>query len=96
MYLSVCPSARLRFVVPTSLSFCKKVTRKVTCCRFGAYYAWNGETSTFDFYKGEELRRQDEKIVVEYPKTVYLAEDTHPEVFSANGSHGNWAAPGNY
>ena len=32
-------------------------------------------------------------VEVDYPKTVYLS-DGHPEVFSANGSHGTWALPG--
>ena len=32
-------------------------------------------------------------IEVEYPKTVYLV-DGHPEVFSANGSHGTWGSEG--
>jgi hypothetical protein len=42
------------------------------------------------------LIKNGEKIVVDYPQTVNLVEETHPEVFSANGSHGNWAAAGNY
>ena len=33
-------------------------------------------------------------LPVVYPETVYLVEGTHPEVFSANGSHGVWAAEG--
>ena len=28
--------------------------------RFGAFYAWNAATSTFEFYKGEELKRKNE------------------------------------
>ena len=32
-------------------------------------------------------------IDVDYPKTVYLV-DGHPEVFSANGSHGTWGSEG--
>ena len=63
--------------------------------RFGAFYAYNSSTSTFEFYKGEELRRNDgERRPVEYPPTVHLVEETHPEIFSANGSHGFWASPG--
>ena len=35
-------------------------------------------------------------IEVEYPQTVNLVEGNHPEVFSANGSHGTWASEGTY
>ena len=31
---------------------------------------------------------------MDYPQTVYLVEGNHPEVFSANGSHGTWASEG--
>ena len=68
---------------------------------FGASYAYNESTNTFDFYEGEPLRSVDENgeridIEVEYPQTVYLVEGNHPEVFSANGSHGTWASEGTY
>ena len=33
-------------------------------------------------------------IEIDYPQTVYLVEGNHPEVFSANGSHGTWASEG--
>jgi hypothetical protein len=63
--------------------------------RFGAFYAYNASTSTFEFYKGEELKKaNEERRPVEYPKTVHLIEETHPEIFSANGSHGHWASAG--
>ena len=66
---------------------------------FGASYAYNESTNTFDFYDGEPLRSVDEKgnkidIEIDYPQTVYLVEGNHPEVFSANGSHGTWASEG--
>ena len=35
-------------------------------------------------------------IEVDYPQTVYLVEGNHPEVFSANGSHGTWASEGTF
>ena len=68
---------------------------------FGASYAYNESTNTFDFYEGEPLKSVDENgeridIEVDYPQTVYLVEGNHPEVFSANGSHGTWASEGTY
>ena len=57
--------------------------------RFGAKYAYNETSKTFEFYHGDDMG----PIEVDYPKTVYLS-DGHPEVFSANGSHGTWALPG--
>jgi hypothetical protein len=77
--------------------------RVINLQRFGAYYAYNASTSTFEFYKGEELRQHDRKPAdrkpadrrpVEYPQMVHLVEDTHPEIFAANGSHGFWATAG--
>ena len=61
--------------------------------RFGAYYAYDADASTFEFYNGEELR-DDTRRPVDYPKTVQIVDDTHPEIFAANGSHGFWATPG--
>ena len=73
--------------------------------RFGAKYKYNESNQTFSFYEGEDLEvgrvftnPKDAKsgfnLPVVYPETVYLVEGTHPEVFSANGSHGVWAADG--
>jgi len=56
---------------------------------FGAKYAYNETSKTFEFYHGDNMG----PVEVDYPKTVYLS-DGHPEVFSANGSHGTWALPG--
>ena len=71
---------------------------KKECFRFGAKYAYNETSKTFEFYHGDPLLNvfdpsSDIDIEVDYPKTVYLS-DGHPEVFSANGSHGTWALPG--
>ena len=65
---------------------------------FGAKYAYNATNQTFEFYEGEPLLDKTDPsssidIEVEYPKTIYLVDD-HPEVFSANGSHGTWASEG--
>ena len=65
---------------------------------FGAKYAYNATNETFEFYEGDPLldtreQSQDIDVDVDYPKTVYLV-DGHPEVFSANGSHGTWASEG--
>ena len=69
---------------------------------FGAKYAYNETNQTFDFYDGEPCCFDSETridgspeidIDIDYPKTVYLI-DGHPEVFSANGSHGTWGSEG--
>ena len=69
---------------------------------FGAKYAYNAINQTFDFYDGEPCCFDSETridgsseidIDIDYPKTVYLI-DGHPEVFSANGSHGTWGSEG--
>ena len=67
---------------------------------FGAKYAYDAKNQTFEFYEGEPLLHtldpsSDIDIEVDYPKTVYLV-DGHPEVFSANGSHGTWASEGKH
>ena len=73
---------------------------------FGAKYRYNESHQTFSFYEGEDLEvdrvitnpggagKSGFNLPVVYPETVYLVEGTHPEVFSANGSHGVWAAEG--
>jgi len=71
---------------------------------FGAKYAYNETNRTFDFYDGEPCCFDPETridgspeidIDIDYPKTVYLV-DGHPEVFSANGSHGTWGSEGKH
>ena len=69
---------------------------------FGAKYKYEEESQTFSFYEGEDLEfgrifsESDSgfSLHVDYPPTVYLVNGTHPEVFSANGSHGVWAVEG--
>ena len=62
---------------------------------FGAYYGFNQTTGNFDFYYGEPLKdAPNPHLAIEYPDTVYLVEGTHPEIFSANGSHGIWGQEG--
>ena len=75
----------------------------------GARYFFNETSNQFDFEFGEPLNKKVvtnelletpkipvgiPKIPVEYPEHVVLVEGTHPEVFSANGSHGTWASNG--
>ena len=65
---------------------------------------YSAASRTFQFYQGKQLKYKegepggssgDVRLKVRYPPTIYLAENsTHPEVFSANGSHGTWAAEG--
>jgi hypothetical protein len=72
---------------------------------FGAKYRYDEANGTFSFYEGEDLEidwfltnsgdaKSGYSLPVVYPETVYLVDGTHPEVFSANGSHGVWAAEG--
>ncbi len=66
---------------------------------FGAKYSYNATNQTFEFYEGEPCcfdpadPSSQIDIEVDYPKTIYLV-DGHPEVFSANGSHGTWGSAG--
>ena len=68
--------------------------------RFGARYAYNESTRTFDFYHGEPFVDVGEagqriEMKVDYPRTVRISDvGNHPEVFSAKGSHGTWASEG--
>ena len=78
----------------------KFVWLTINILSFGAKYAYNSTNQTFDFYEGEPCcfddrieGSQEIDIEIDYPKTVYLV-DGHPEVFSANGSHGTWGAEG--
>lgn len=71
---------------------------------FGGYYAYNETAHSFDFAFGETFRIQDDtgderiryydESRVNYPPIVNIIEGNHPEVFSANGSHGSWASEG--
>jgi hypothetical protein len=68
--------------------------------RFGAWYAFNETSQTFELTEGETFPYVDSRtqerveLPVDYPQTVNLVEGTHPEVFCANGSHGTWGAEG--
>ena len=78
-------------------------------CRFGARYKFDAVLNVFTFFEGEDLEvgkifseqvlsefspNLDLVLKVEYPETVFLVNGSHPEVFSANGSHGIWAVEG--
>lgn len=59
----------------------------------GAYYMYERLTGTFDF-RSQETR----KGILQrpnFPKTVRTSQD-HPVLFSAQGSHGLWTAPGKH
>ena len=61
----------------------------------GALYEYNKETGNYDFLSGESLDVLGIDFNVEYPEIVNSIEG-HPEIFIANGSHGNWGQPGKY
>lgn len=62
---------------------------------FGALYEYDNQTETFFFVSGENFGiTGDIELPVDYPDTVFTV-DGHPEIFVSNGSHGNWASPGN-
>lgn len=59
----------------------------------GAYYAYERLTGTFDF-----RRQETRKGILQhpnFPKTVVTSAN-HPVLFSAEGSHGLWTAPGKH
>jgi len=59
----------------------------------GAFYMYERLTGTFDF-RSQETR----KGILQrpnFPKTVRTSQD-HPVLFSAQGSHGLWTAPGKH
>lgn len=59
----------------------------------GAYYAYERLTGTFDF-----RRQESRKGILQhpnFPKTVITSKN-HPVLFSAQGSHGLWTAPGKH
>lgn len=59
----------------------------------GAYYAYERLTGTFDF-----RRQETRKGILQhpnFPKTVVTSKH-HPVLFSAQGSHGLWTAPGKH
>lgn len=59
----------------------------------GAFYSYERLTGTFDF-RSQETR----KGILQhpnFPKTVRTSEN-HPVLFSAQGSHGLWTAPGKH
>lgn len=59
----------------------------------GAYYSYERLTGTFDF-RSQETR----KGILQhpnFPKTVRTSSN-HPVIFSAQGSHGLWTAPGKH
>ncbi len=75
--------------------------------RIGAWYVYDEMTNTFKYREGEQLLPILENIgdnlpsihrqlLVEYPQEVSLVEGNHPEVFTANGSHGTWGAEGEW
>lgn len=59
----------------------------------GAYYTYERLTGTFDF-RSQETRKG---ILQQpnFPKTV-RTQSSHPVLFSAQGSHGLWTAPGKH
>ncbi|CAH1109412.1 unnamed protein product [Psylliodes chrysocephalus] len=59
----------------------------------GAYYIYNEGTGNFQFDHAEESEGINQ--TPEYPPYLHT-QDNHPIVFSAKGSHGTWAAPGEY
>ncbi len=77
-----------------------------SCHRFGAWYVYDSESHTFKYRDGEQLiegldpdRANPDaqfQLVIEYPQEVFLVEGNHPELFSANGSHGTWGAEGRW
>lgn len=59
----------------------------------GAYYTFDRLTGTFEF-----KRQETRKGILQqpnFPKTV-ITSDSHPVLFSAEGSHGLWATPGKH
>ena len=83
------------------------LTFRLVFNRFGAWYVYNESTSTFTYRDGEQMIEildndkdlgEDlaDQLRIVYPQEVVLAEGTHPEVFSANGSHGTWGAEGQW
>lgn len=59
----------------------------------GAYYMYERLTGTFDFRSQETRKGIFQKP--NFPKTVRTSQD-HPVLFSAEGSHGLWTAPGKH
>uniref|UniRef100_A0A336M905 CSON013536 protein n=1 Tax=Culicoides sonorensis TaxID=179676 RepID=A0A336M905_CULSO len=59
----------------------------------GAYYTYQSRTGTFDFRKQETRKGIFQKP--NFPKTVRTSKN-HPVLFSAEGSHGLWTAPGKH
>lgn len=62
----------------------------------GALYEYNKETRNYDFLSGESLDVLGIDFNVEYPEIVSSSIEGHPEIFIANGSHGNWGQPGKH
>jgi hypothetical protein len=62
---------------------------------FISYYTFDAENNEFLFEEGSDFVLGGITYPVEYPEQIQLVEGTHPEVFSANGSHGTWGGPGN-
>lgn len=59
----------------------------------GAYYQYERLTGTFDF-----RRQETRKGILQhpnFPRTVITSKN-HPVLFSAQGSHGLWTAPGKH
>lgn len=59
----------------------------------GAYYKYERLTGTFDF-----VRQETRKGILQhpnFPRTVITSKN-HPVLFSAQGSHGLWTAPGKH
>ena len=64
--------------------------------RFGAFYTYNEATRAFVFQSGKPHSFNGRENSVPYSATVSLVEGTHPELFSANGSHGVWGDAGKF
>lgn len=60
----------------------------------GAYYSYERLTGTFE-YRRQETRKGILQQPV-FPKTVITSSGYHPVMFSAEGSHGLWTAPGKH
>ena len=72
----------------------RSIVLKSFISSFGALYEYHPEANEFHFERGEGLQVGEVTFPIAYPQKVVMINGTHPELFSANGSHGTWASPG--